>query len=337
MKTLIIDGDNLFKIGLFGVKDKVYKDRHIGGLYHFINTLKIHLEQYRYDKIVVFWDGSDNKAARKILYPSYKENRRGKALNEVEQSSSDYQRTRIKQYLEELFVRQGEWDTAEADDCIAYYCREATSEEITIYSGDVDLTQLISETVKVYYPHRTESGFITVADKVNMGDGVMIPPRNVSVVKTLCGDSSDNVSGIQSMGVKTLVKLFPHIQHQAVSVAQIREEAEILFQTQKDIKALNNLLTGTSKHGVLGEEFFTINRQMVDLSHPLLTEEVKADIDLIISEPMDPTDRGWKNLMKMMMQDGLFQYLPQRDDAWVRYLTPLLQLARKEKNNSKNK
>lgn len=334
MKTLLIDGDNLFKIGVYGVKNYYHKGQHIGGLYHFLNTIRRHLDEYHYDKCVVFWDGDNNCSLRKTIYSFYKENRRGRPTTEHEETSNEYQRNRIKQYLEELFVRQGEYENVETDDCMAYYCNNSPLEEKVIFSGDVDLTQLISQTVKVFSPR--VSKFITWADKVQI-DNIDIPPQNVSVTKIICGDSSDNVSGIKSMGIKTLSTYFPKILSETITITQIREQAEELFKENKNIKAINNLLTGTSKHGVFGEEFFTINKKIVDLSEPLLTESAKNDIINIINEPLDPEDRGWKNIVKMMMEDGLFNFLPKRDNAWIEFLRPLLELARKEKKYLKNK
>ena len=54
-----------------------------------------------------------------------------------------------EEYLEEIFIRQVEVDNNEADDLIAYYCQIAKDEQIIIFSGDKDLTQLISETVTI--------------------------------------------------------------------------------------------------------------------------------------------------------------------------------------------
>ena len=47
---------------------------------------------------------------------------------------------------------------------------------------------------------------------------------------------------------------------------------------------------------------------------------------------LDPEGRSYKNTMKMMMEDGLFNVLPKSDDAWIRFLNPFLRLTRKEKN-----
>ena len=38
--------------------------------------------------------------------------------------------------------------------------------------------------------------------------------------------------------------------------------------------------------------------------------------------------------MRLMMEDGLFNYLPKNDEAWVNFLKPFMKLIRKEKRNT---
>jgi len=40
IKTLLVDGDNLFKIGFHGVRELFVEGNHIGGVFHFLNTLR---------------------------------------------------------------------------------------------------------------------------------------------------------------------------------------------------------------------------------------------------------------------------------------------------------
>lgn len=155
-KTLLVDGDNLFKIGFHGAKDLFNDGSHVGGVYHFINTLRRFLEEYNLDKVVVFWDGESNSSARKLIYPQYKANRRF-SMDESKYESYLQQKNRVKQYLEEVFVRQVEIDNNEADDLIAYYCGMANDETIIIFSSDKDLTQLISPNVSIYSPIHNQS------------------------------------------------------------------------------------------------------------------------------------------------------------------------------------
>jgi len=118
IKTLLVDGDNLFKIGFHGVREMYDNGDHLGGLYHFINILRRFLEEHNLDKVVVFWDGDSNSSIRKSIYPQYKANRR-QDMNEYKYESYLQQKSRVKQYLEEIFVRQVEMINNEADDLIA--------------------------------------------------------------------------------------------------------------------------------------------------------------------------------------------------------------------------
>ena len=65
----------------------------------------------------------------------------------------------------------------------------------------------------------------------------------------------------------------------------------------------------------------------------MITDEAKELVELYYRESLDPDGRGYKNLMKMMMEDGLFRYLPNTDDAWINFLKPFMKLTRKEKRN----
>lgn len=331
IKTLIVDGNNLFKIGFHGVKDFYHDGKHVGGVWHFINTIRRFIEEHNFDKVVVFWDGDDNSSARKLIYPQYKEHRRND-MNEFKMDSFQEQKERVKQYLEEMFVRQVLIDNNEADDLIAYYCQISENEHKTIFSGDKDLTQLISDKVTIYSPNAKR--FYKNGDKIKL-QFHELPHKNIKTFKVISGDKSDNIDGIYYLGEKTLIKIFPELLDETVTVTDILEKAENLLKEDKDNKVLQNLLSGKTKSGIFGEEFFTINEKIVDLSNPLITDDAKELVELYYRESLDPDGRGYKNLIKMMMQDGFFKYLPKGDDAWVYFLKPFLKLTRKEKRKFK--
>ncbi len=326
-KTLIIDGLNLLKIGFHGVKDYYHEGKHIGGIWYFLNTIRRFIEEQNFDKVLVFWDGEGSSSPRKLIYPQYKENRRGED-NPFKEISFNHQRERIKQYLEEMFIRQLNVENNEADDLISYYCQIATNEQITIFSGDRDLTQLISERVSVYSPNVKKT--YKVGDKIKLHE-VEVPHKNIPVCKILIGDKSDNIDGIYYLGEKTLIKLFPEILDEEVNLADILKKAETLFESDKDNNVLKNLLTGKTKTGIYGNEFFEINEKIINLSNPIITDEGKQLVELYYSETLDPDGRGHRNIIKMMMEDGFFKYLPKGDNNWVNFLTPFLKLTRKEK------
>lgn len=332
VKTLLVDGNNLVKIGFHGVKDYYHNGKHIGALWHFVNTIRRFIDEQNFDKVVVMWDGDDNSSTRKLIYPQYKEQRQSRD-NEYKLDSFTEQKERIKQYLEDCYIRQINVDNNEADDLIAYYCQISDNEQKTIYSGDKDLTQLISDKVSVYYPRTKET--YQLGSKIKC-DIYEFPHQNIKTYKILSGDKSDNIDGISGLGEKTLIKFFPELLEKPVTITDILQKAESLLKENKNNKTLQNLISGKTKSGVYGEEFFTINEKIINLSNPLITDDAKELVELYYRETLDPDGRGHRNLIKMMMEDGFFKYLPKGDDAWVNFVRPFMKLTRKEKRNYNN-
>ena len=333
-KTLIVDGNNLLKIGFHGVKDFYNNGEHIGGTWHFLNTIRKFLEETNFNKVMVFWDSDTNSSQRKLIYPKYKMNRKS-SPNDVEKTDSfNKQKTRVKQYLEEMFIRQLEVENSEADDLIAYYCQISLDEEKTIFSSDKDLTQLISEKVLIYSPNL--KSYYKFGDNIKFKN-CSIPHYNVMTFKILAGDTSDNIDGISLMGEKTLIKFFPEILDSKIYLTDILTKGEQLLKEQQKNVVLGNLIIGKTKEGIMGDDFFRINKILVDLSEPLIDEEGKKMVREYYSESMDPDGRGHRNLIRMMMTDGFFRYLPKGDDAWINFLKPFLKLSRKEKTKFRNK
>jgi 5'-3' exonuclease len=329
--VLLVDGDNLLTIGFFGRKDIFHNEKHIGGLYHFIDTLRKVIDVHRLDKVVVFWDGKEGSSCRKQYYVHYKQNRKSRTRTEEQVHSYSVQRNRIKQYLEEVFVRQGEYDYCETDDAIAYYTQNSPNENIIVFSSDGDLTQLVSENTRLFNPSHSKMYHQNDMFKY---DHEEIRIENIKLVKMLCGDPSDNIAGIRNLGVRRLLGFVPELRTEPITLQFIIDRFNQLFEDDRENRLAANLLTGVTKHGVLGEEFFIVNERIVSLDVPFLTDEAKESINELINESMDPEGRSYKNLMKMMSEDGITRLLPKSDDAFVRFLNPFLRLTRKEKNKT---
>ncbi len=92
----------------------------------------------------------------------------------------------------------------EADDLIATYVRQASEAGATstIVSSDKDLMQLVSDRVIMYDTMKDKKiGRAEVIEKFG------VPPDKVIEVQALIGDSTDNVPGVPSIGVKTAAQL----------------------------------------------------------------------------------------------------------------------------------
>lgn len=329
--TLVVDGDNLLTIGFYGLKNYFYKGVHIGGIFHFMNTLRRMYEDHRLDKVVVFWDGLEGSATRKKIYSHYKANRVDK-WTEEERNNYNYQRNRIKLYLEEIFVRQGEYQYCEADDGIAYYCQNTPFENKIIFSSDGDLAQLVSENTKLYNPsHRV---MYTPGDMYKFKKEEIVI-ENIAIVKMLCGDPSDNIYGIKGMGIKRLLTMFPEIKETPTSLDEVIFTSNLLIENNKNSTTAKNMLTGTTKLGIFGREFFEINKKIVILDIPLITEEAEEGIRELITEDLDPTGRSYHNTLKLMMEDGIFTLMPKSEKAFLNYMQPFMNLTIKEKNSKR--
>jgi len=115
-KTLIVDGNVLMKRSYLGAKNVYHKEKHIGGIFAFYSTLRRLVIDYKIDKLVITWDGERGGTLRLDFYPDYKGNR-----PKFFDAEYEYQKLRVKQYAEDLFIRQYEHPETESDDLIAYY------------------------------------------------------------------------------------------------------------------------------------------------------------------------------------------------------------------------
>tara|TARA_B100000287_G_C20563334_1_gene753364 strand:+ start:214 stop:1227 length:1014 start_codon:yes stop_codon:yes gene_type:complete len=327
LKTLIVDGNSVLQTGFHGVKDFYHNDKHFGAIFYFLNTIKKHLEKYDYDKVVVFWDGKNNHKSRRELYSEYKNNRK-KKLDKEKVDDMFRQKNRISQYLEEFFIRQAGFESCEADDCIAYYTQN-TKEKSTILTNDKDLLQLINKKTRVYLLR--DDGLLTHKDKIKWGKVPLnLPIPNILLIKILLGDRSDNIKGVLYFGEKSILNHFPEIQEKELTLENILHKTKTILDGGSKDRGLRNLNEGICGDGRKGEDFFNINRRLIDLKNVFLTEEAKTEILSLIKEPLDPEGRENINVLEMMKEDGLFTVLPKHNDEWTNFFKPLIKLRKKE-------
>jgi len=331
-KTLIVDGNSLLQLGFHGLKNFQDKNANLGAVFYFLNTIKKLILEHTFNKVVVTWDGEKNYESRRKIYPNYKIKRVNKRLSGEKRESLYAQKTRIQQYLEEIFIRQCEFTGHEADDCIAFYCLNNNNEEVTILSNDRDLTQLVSD--KVNLKLLNNSDVVKKGDKIRF-EKHFIPVENIKVIKIICGDSSDDISGIKGVGIKTVINTVPEILEKNITLEHFLYKCRDKHLNGESNFRVNNIIKGITKEGELGNDFFKRNKFLVDLSQSLLPKESQEEIKELISENMDPEGRSYKNLLRMMMEDGLFNFIGNSDESFLNFTEPFLMLTRIEKNKFK--
>ena len=117
----------------------------------------------------------------------------------------------MKECLDELPVYQPAVQYLEADDQIAYSCRNFFKNDAKIIvSTDRDFFQLVDERTAIFRPVKTKDhpkGELVDVDWMMKKEGVF--PPNYALLKAVVGDKSDNISGINGVGEKSLKRDFP--------------------------------------------------------------------------------------------------------------------------------
>ena len=333
--TLLIDGSNILEVCLNADNTLSSNGKPIGGIFSFLLQIKMMLQKGSFKYVYVMWDGIKSGQLRKNIYSEYKSNRdkefdeeglspymqevnnRLKSMQNYIFKQKDpmklaekkkhkdlfyWQRDIVMECLEELFIRQCMCDYTEADDLIGYYVsHKRPNERIVIVSNDRDLTQLISDDVIVYV--QSLKKFINTK---NHTDVMGYDYQNVVLKKMICGDASDNIKGIKGVGEKTLFENFGEFKTRKVELEEVVIRAKQInenrtVEKKKPLKWVENIVNRVTD-GVQGEMIFEINRKIIDLRNPLITDEAKELMDSIMYVPLDPEGRSLSNLYEIILR-----------------------------------
>lgn len=337
--TLLVDGSNILELSSLGDKTVSSNGKETGGIFQFLLQLKMMLAKANFRYVYVFWDDASGGLYRYMLNQEYKSGR-DKAYV-IDDGLSDYmkeynatikrmqnyifnkkkkektdeqkkdkeiffeQREIIMNCLEELFVRQCLCEKVEADDLIAYYVNhKKPNERIVIMSNDRDLTQLIADDVIIYIQQKKK--FI---NKKNHTEEMGYYYENVLLKKMICGDSSDSIKGIKGVGEITLLKNFPEMKERKVTLDEVIERArkvneDRLKEKKKPLQWAKNIVEGVTD-GAQGDKIYEINKKIIDLKNPLMTDEAKELMDSMMYTPLDPEGRSYDNLYKILCDAGV--------------------------------
>lgn len=337
--TLLVDGGSVLyssmaddRVNTSGV--------HYGGVFNFLIQIKTMLAKRSFDRIVVFFDNSFSGALRYYFYAPYKQQRgkhyedygvseymkkfnenlrrmqnkifkhRKKNGEEKEEKKSDWdlfvdenfarERDILCTLFNEMCVRWAMDDVCEGDDLIAYYClNKRPNERIVIVSSDLDYAQLLSDEVIIYNQIKK----ITLS-KANFKKYYGYPSENVLTKKIMLGDTSDNIGNIRLLSEQSLSELIPEINERPVTVEEIRERAQQLIderiaQKKKPYALHENIVKGISNKTYEGD-FYEINRLIIDLHNPIITDDAKEMMDDLINLPLDTEDRSFKNVARLV-------------------------------------
>lgn len=242
-KLAVIDGKSVFYRGYYAMPGLSLPDgTPTGGVFGFASIAIELIKKLEPDYVAVAWDKpKTNIRKRREIYPEYKAGRKPAPADFYAQVP----------ILHELLDAFGwpfyELDDYEADDILGAFAEQATEKGIETYllTSDLDALQLISPTTKVIAIKNGLSNleeFDVPAFEAKYG----IDVDQFLDLKSLKGDSSDNLPGVPGIGEKTAIQLLQDFQ----TLDGVYEHlADIKPSTAKKLEAGKDLAYMTKEVG----------------------------------------------------------------------------------------
>ncbi len=250
MKLLVLDGNSLLNRAFFGIRVLTTKDgRYTNAIFGFQNILLNLLSAHSPDAVAIAWD-ERAPTFRHNAYDGYKATRHGMPQELAEQMPV------MKQLLTDLGFAQVSLAGWEADDILGTLsaaCKAAGGQTL-LATGDRDSLQLVDDSTTVLLATNKET---LVMDPAAIREKYGVEPIQLIEVKSLMGDSSDNIPGVPGIGEKT-----------ALALVQKFGSLEGVYEHLDD-KAIKPKQ----------REKLAASREMADLSHMLGTIRRDAPID----------------------------------------------------------
>lgn len=244
-KLLLMDGHSLAFRAFYAMHSQLHRMKnrnglHTNALYGLHNMIEAELKKEQPTHVMLAFDAGST-TFRHEHYEEYKGGRDSMPSELSEQMP----------YLEELLsgfgIKYYMLDQYEADDIIGTLAKEADERGMptVILTGDRDLTQLVSDHVRVDFTRKGVSDVAEYTPEYLMEE-MGITPEQVVELKGLMGDASDNIPGVKGIGEKrgkTLLEDWGTIENLYENIDSLKKSKmkENLIE-QKDIAFLSKQL-----------------------------------------------------------------------------------------------
>ena len=274
-RVLLVDGLNTF-IRSWAVSPVTNSNGvHVGGISGSLLSIGYAIKNIRPTRVIIIFDGKGGSQRRRKLFPDYKAKR--KPTENINRSikldttpdqtrqNMSMQLGRLGQYLDTLPVSMYSIDGIEADDVIAYICKQALADsKHYIMSSDKDFLQLVDDRIAVWSPTKNKLYF-----KDDVKRDFEVPAHNYLTYRLLTGDKSDCIPGIPGSGLKTLQKRLP-----------------ILFGDNP--VGIDELMEATKDSSFKVTQTIHENRELLELNHKLMQ---LSDVDIAGTHKLKIMDR----------------------------------------------
>jgi len=302
-RLMIIDGNNDFVRHYIVNPSLSTNGQPIGGIVGFLQGLQKLDRTIKPDSIVVVWDGAGGSKKRKSLVKTYKEGRKPIRLNRnirnldanEEAQNLMWQQVRILEYLNRTPVIQLMKEEVEADDIIAYVSKlpRFSDWQKVIVSSDKDFIQMCDDTTVLYRPIQGE-----VLNKKTIIEKFSISPTNFALARAMVGDKSDNLPGVNGVGLATVAKRLPFLgEEKSFLITDVIKHCEENVEEETKVKFYPSILED--------KDLIKLNYKMMQLYIPSLSIQTAQTIRSTFEEH-DP-EFSETEVIKMLFQDGFPQ------------------------------
>lgn len=237
-----------------------------GGVYGFATMALELLKRLKPDYVAVAWDKpKTNIRARLKMYPEYKAGRKP--------APPDFY-TQIP-ILHDLLKAFGwpllELDDYEADDIMGTLAVKAEKKgiETLLITSDLDVLQLVNDSVKVY---ALKKGFSNIEEfhPESFEAKYGIKAEQFLDLKALKGDSSDNIPGVAGVGEKTaleLLKEYKTLDDVYKNLPNIKESVRKKLEDGHDMAYLSKKIAAIWCDAPVDIDFEAMDAHKIDTAH----------------------------------------------------------------------
>jgi DNA polymerase-1 len=241
-KLAIIDGKSVFYRGYYAMPNLTTKEgTPTGGVFGFATMALEVIRRLKPDYVAVAWDKPKTNIRKRLeLYPEYKAGRKP--------APEDF-KAQVP-VLQELLQAFGwplyELDDYEADDIMGTLAVQAAAKDIEtmLITSDLDMLQLVNDHVHVY------------ALKTGLSNIELYSPKSFEAkygirvdqfldLKSLKGDSSDNIPGVPGIGEKgalALLQEYETLDSVYENLALVKDTLRKKLETGKELAYLSKEL-----------------------------------------------------------------------------------------------
>lgn len=198
-ELVLIDGNSLLNRAFYALPLLTNSNgKYCNALYGFTNIIIKLITEQKPKYMAVAFD-LKHPTFRHEKFEGYKGKRKPTPPELVEQIES------MKEILKIMGIKILQQPGFEADDLIGTMSKKFNIKTIVV-SGDKDLFQLIDKNVEVWHTKKGISDIIKLNEE-KLKEFMGVTPLQIIDLKSLMGDASDNIPGVEGIGPKTATDL----------------------------------------------------------------------------------------------------------------------------------